>query len=491
MTSNGGPTGAMGGPGQNWHPKPGDRVVRHPRAGQITPLRLTVAEPRSPSQTLVSPLVLSYVFLGLVGVSTLLLLLPFMHSGPGSAALMDALFTAVSAITLTGLPIQDTASYWTPTGQVFILGMIFVGGLMFMIFVAFLSIASGQRLTLPRRILDRGSLQIDHLAGLTRLAARLSAVAVGIQFVGFLALLVRFLVILPPSEAVFQAAFHSVSSFNNAGFVVVPEASSLSAYRSDVAVLGVSALLIFLGAISYWVIIDVASQRSFSRLMLNSKLVIISTIALIVGGATAFLISEYGNQATIGGLHIGERILVSLFESTSGRTAGFSTVSWGAGAVEQHTKYVFAGLMIVGGASGSVAGGMKVNALAIGTVAVLSTLRGYREATAFGRYIGQEQVQRAMTIGATAIVMVLLVALSLILTEGDATFIDILFESVSALGTAGLSSGLTGTLSSWGNLILVAAMFIGRVGPFTLDIFMFRRGERSLYRYAQERVTIG
>ena len=434
---------------------------------------------------------LTYVFSGLVGVSTLLLLLPFMHRGPGSASLMDAFFTAVSALTLTGLSVHDTVSYWTRAGQVCILGMIFVGGLSFMILVAFLSIAAGQRLTLPSRILDRGRLQIDRLEGLTRLAARVSAVVVGIQLVGFLALLVRLLGILPPGEAVMQAAFHSVSSFNNAGFVVVPEGGSLSAYQSDAAVLGVSAGLIFLGAISYWVMVDVALRRSFSRLMLNSQLVIVFTFALIAGGAVAFLVSEHGNQATIGGLGVGGKILVSLFESTSGRTAGFSTVGWGGGAVEQHTKYVFAGLMLVGGASGSVAGGMKVNALAVGTVAVLSTLRGYREATAFGRQIGHRQVQRAMTIGATAIVTVLLVALSLVLTEGDATFIDILFESVSALGTAGLSSGLTGTMSSWGSLILIAAMFVGRVGPFTLDIFMFRRGEKSLVRYAEERVTIG
>ena len=434
---------------------------------------------------------LTYVFSGLVSVSTLLLLLPFMHRGPGSASLMDAFFTAVSALTLTGLSVHDTASYWTRTGQVCILGMIFVGGLSFMILVAFLSIAAGQRLSLPSRILDGGRLQIDRLEGLTRLAARLAAVVVGIQLVGFLALLVRLLVILPPGEAVMQAAFHSVSSFNNAGFVVVPEGASLSAYQSDVAVLGVSAVLIFLGAISYWVMVDVALRRSFSRLTLNSKLVITFTLALIAGGAIALLISEHGNQATIGGLGIGGKILVSVFESISGRTAGFSTVGWGPGAVEQHTKYVFAGLMLVGGASGSVAGGMKVNALAIGTVAVLSTLRGYREATAFGRHIGHQQVQRAMTIGATAIVTVLLVALSLVLTEGDATFIDILFESVSALGTAGLSSGLTGTMSNWGSLILIAAMFVGRVGPFTLDIFMFRRGEKSLYSYALERVTVG
>ncbi len=414
-----------------------------------------------------------------------------MHRGPGSASLMDALFTAVSAVTLTGLTVQDTASHWTLTGQVFILGMIFIGGLSFMILVAFLSIAAGQRLSLPSRVLDRGRLQIDRLAGLTRLAARMTALLVGIQLVGFLALLARFLVILPPGEAVLQAAFHSVSSFNNAGFVVAQETSGLSAYRADAAVLGTSAVLIFLGAISYWVMMDVAMQRSFSRLMLNSKLVIVFTLALILGGAIAFFVSEQANLATIGGLTVGEKILVSLFESTSGRTAGFSTVGWGAGAVEQETKYVFAGLMMVGGASGSVAGGMKVNALAIGTVAVLSTLRGRREATAFGRYVGHEHVQRAMTIGATAIVMVLLVALSLTLAEGGTTFIDVLFESVSALGTAGLSSGLTGTLSTWGHLILMAAMFVGRVGPFTLDIFMFRRGEKSLYRYAQERVTVG
>lgn len=455
------------------------------------PLRMTIPRLRSPSQALVSPLMLTYVFSGLVGVSTLLLLLPFMHRGPGPASLMDAFFTAVSALTLTGLSIHDTGSYWTRAGQVSILGMVFVGGLSFMILVAFLSVAAGQRLTLPSRILDRGRLQIDRLEGLTRLAVRLSAVVVGIQVAGFLALLVRLLGELPPGEAVMQAAFHSVSSFNNAGFVVVPEGSSLSAYQSDVAVLGVSAVLIFLGAISYWVMVDVALRRRFSKLMLNSKLVIVFTLILIAGGAAAFLVSEHMNQATIGGLGIGGKVLVSVFESISGRTAGFTTVGWGAGAVEQHTKYLFAGLMLVGGASGSVAGGMKVNALAIGTVAVVSTLRGYREATAFGRRIGHQQVQRAMTIGTTAIVTVLLVTLSLILTEGDAPFIDILFESVSALGTAGLTSGLTGTVSNLGGLILIAAMFLGRVGPFTLDIYMLRRGERSLYRYAMERVTIG
>ena len=455
------------------------------------PQRMAIPRMRSPSQALVSPLVLTYVFSGLVGVSTLLLLLPFMHRGPGSASLMDAFFTAVSALTLTGLSIHDTASYWTRAGQVSILGMMFVGGLSFMILVAFLSVAAGQRLTLPSRILDRGRLQIDRLEGLTRLATRLSAVVIGIQLAGFAALLARLLGTLPPGEAVMQAAFHSVSSFNNAGFVVVPEGGSLSAYQSDVTVLGVSSALIFLGAISYWVMVDVALRRRFSRLMLNSKLVIVCTLLLIVGGAAAFLISENGNQATIAGLGIGGKLLVSVFESISGRTAGFSTVGWGDGAVEQHTKYLFAGLMLVGGASGSVAGGMKVNALAIGTVAVLSTLKGYREATAFGRRIGHHQVQRAMTIGATAIVTALVVALSLVLTEGDATFIDILFESVSALGTAGLSSGLTGAVSTWGGLILIAAMFLGRVGPFTLDIYMFRRGERSLYNYAMERVTIG
>ncbi len=412
-----------------------------------------------------------------------------MHEGPGFTPFADALFTATSAVTVTGLLVKDTASYWTPVGQAFILGMIFVGGLSFMTLAVFMSIAIGQRLALSRQVLGRDSLQIEHLAGLVRLAARIAVVAAGIQLAGFVALLIRFLFVLPPGEAVFHAAFQAVSAFNNAGFVILPESRSLSAYQTDAAALGVTGALIFLGAIGYWVMVDVAASRKFSMLTLNTRLALIFTLAATVGGAIAFLLSE--NQPSLAELGIPGKILVSLFESTSGRTAGFSTVGWGAGEAGDHTKLLFSSLMLVGGASGSVAGGIRINTVAVVVVAALSTIRGRPAAVSFGREIGQDQVQRAMTIAATAMFIVLLLALSLTFTGVESTFIDRLFESVSAFGTVGLSSGLTETLSTGGRLALIAAMFIGRTSPFTLDILMIQRRKSPLYRYAQERVTIG
>ena len=472
-----------------WRPKPGDRVVRQPREEQISPVRVTVTGRRVPSRALASPLILMYAFAGLITLGTLLLLLPFTHHGGGFTPFVDALFTATSAVTVTGLVTQDTATYWTRTGQVFILAMMFVGGLGFMTLATFLLILIGQRVTLSQRLLMKEGLGVDQLGGLVNLTVRIVMVAAAIQFVGFIALLARFLFLYPPAEAVWQAAFHAVSGFNNAGFVVLPDTASLSAFQTDGAVLSTIGLLAVLGSISYWVMVDVVRFRRFQLLTLNTKLVLVLTLVLIVSGALVFFLSEYDNERTLGPLPVGQKLFLSVFESISGRTAGFSTV--GFGETEQHTGFFFIGLMFVGGASASVAGGIKVNTVAVVLVAVLSTIRGLANATAFGREIPQTQVQRAMSIAAVAIAFVFLVALVLTFAEREFPFIDLLFESVSAFGTVGLSTGLTSDLSRWGQLILIAIMFMGRLGPLTLGLAMVQRGEGSLYRYAQERVTIG
>ena len=181
--------------------------------------------------------------------------------------------------------------------------------------------------------------------------------------------------------------------------------------------------------------------------------------------------------------------MVSVFESASGRTAGFSTVDFDR--TEQHTNFFFTSLMFIGGASASVAGGIKVNSFAIMLVAILSTIRGMSRASAFGREIPATYVQRAMVIGALATALVFLVALMLVFSETGFDFIDLFFESVSAFGTVGLSTGLTSALSSWGHVILIVTMFVGRIGPFTIGIALAQRSERDIYRYPQERVTIG
>jgi trk system potassium uptake protein TrkH len=453
------------------------------------PVRLTVTTRRNPSRALTSPLILAYAFAGLITVGTVLLLLPFTHHGGGFTPFVDALFTATSASTVTGLVTQDTATYWTRTGQVIILALMFVGGLGFMTFATFLLILVGHRVGLAQSVLVKDTMQIDQLGGLARLTVRIVLVAVGIQLAGFVALLIRFSFIYPPAEAVWQAVFLTVSGFNNAGFVALPESASLSAFQLDGAVLGIMGTLIALGAIGYWVLVDVVRHRRFSLFTLNTKLVLTFTLALILVGALTTFLSEYSSATTLGPLSVADKAVVSVFESIGGRTAGFSTVSHGA--VEQHTNLFFTVLMFIGGASASVAGGIKINTLAVVLIAVLSTIRGSSNASAFGREIPQVQVQRAVSIVMAALVFVFLMTLILTISEREFALRDLLFESVSAFGTVGLSTGVTGELSRWGHLILIVSMFIGRVGPLTLGLIMIQRGKSDIYRFAQERVTIG
>ena len=442
-----------------------------------------------PSRVLASPLILIYAFVGLVSLGTLLLLLPFTHHGDGITPFMDAFFTATSAITVTGLVIQDTAAYWTRTGQVFILGLMFIGGLGFMTIATFLLVMIGQRVTLVHQLLVKESLGINQLGGLVRVTFGIVLVAIGIQVVGFVALFARFFFIYPPAEAVWQAAFHSVSGFNNAGFIALSEAEGFAAFRSDPAVIAVIALLIVLGAISYWVIVDVAKTRRFSRFSLNTKLVLILTGVMLIVGTAVFAAFEYRNPETLGNLSVPQKIMSAFFQSISGRTAGFATENFDH--TRQYTNFFYAGLMFIGGASASVAGGIKINTLAVVLIAVVSTMRGQRHASAFEREISQGQVRRAMAIGAVSIVFMFLAVLILAFSETSFQFADLLFESVSAFGTVGLSTGVTSSLSTWGQLILVVTMLVGRLGPLSIGLAITQRSTTEAYRYAQERITIG
>jgi trk system potassium uptake protein TrkH len=472
-----------------WEPKPGDRVIRHPRQEEMSPVRLTVTTRKVPSRAFASPLILIYAFGGLITVGTLLLLLPISHRGTGFTPFVTALFTATSATTVTGLVVQDTAEYWTRTGQVFILGLMFVGGLGFMTIATFLLILIGGRISLAQRLLVRESLGVNQLGGLVRITIGIVLVAAGIQVVGFAALFVRFSFLYSPAEAIWQAVFHAVSGFNNAGFVALKESDGMAAFQEDELVLGIMFVLIVLGGIGYWVMVDVVKVRKFSLFTLTTKLVLIMTAALLLIGTFAFLAFEYQNPDTLGPLPVERKLMVSLFESASGRTAGFSTVDFGK--TEQHTNFFFTSLMFIGGASASVAGGIKINTFAVVLVAVLSTMKGRSRASAFGREIPGAQVQRAMVIGALSIGLVFLVALALVVSQSGFDFIDLFFESVSAFGTVGLSTGLTSELSSSGHVILIVTMFVGRLGPITIGIALAQQTRRDAYRYPQERVTIG
>ena len=353
----------------------------------------------------------------------------------------------------------------------------------------FMLILIGQRLTLTQRLLVRESLGVNRLGGLVRLTVGVVILATTIQVLGFGALLARFWFVLPREDAIWQAAFLSISSFNNAGFMSLTNPEALSAYRDDVAIMGTMAVLILLGSIGYATMADLALSRRFSRFTLNTKFVLITTALLLLLGGGLFMFFERDNASTIGEMPVGEQVLVAAFESTSGRTAGFSTVEFGE--TREYTSLLYCGLMLIGGATGSVAGGIKVNAFAIIVLTLLATMRGRERVSVFRREVPQSQVRQAMAIGVFSVGFVFLCTLLLSVTESGMEFIDLVFESFSAAGTVGLSRGITPVVSTWGQLILIGAMFVGRVGPVTLGLALGQRPGVEAYRFAQERVTIG
>ena len=474
---------------KKWEPNKGDRVVRHPREEELQTVRISSTNRRSQPKIFASPLVLLYIFLGLIIIGTILLLMPFSTTSEDFTPLIDALFTATSAATVTGLTTVTTSTHWSPAGQAIILTLIFIGGLGIMTVTGFLLILFGHRVSLSQQVLIRDSFQINQLGGLAKITLLMVGFAILVQSIGFFVLLMRLVNIYPFGQAVWQSLFHSVSAFNNAGFVIFPNSESLSYFKNDYLILLIIGTLIFIGSIGYWTIIDLASNFSFSKLHLNTKLVILTTITLIFIGAVFFLISETNNPKTIKDLPVIQQIYISFFESISGRTSGFSTIQFSD--TKQHTNFFFTALMLIGGSAASVAGGIKVNTLAIIAISVFSTIRCKSYASAFGREIPKSQIRLSISIGILAISCAFITSIILSITENQQSFINVWFETISALGTVGLTTGLSEQASSLGKLILSILMFTGRIAPITLALIVTQNLQKPSYKFAEEELILG
>ena len=472
-----------------WKPKPADVVVRRPRRDLLRPVHIELTPAREPSTVLNPSLILIYAFAALIAIGTLLLSLPFSHYGDGFTPIVDALFTATSAATVTGLIVQDTGTYWTLGGQAVILLLMFIGGLGIMTIASALFILAGQRISLTQRLVIRETVGTATLTDITAITVRIVVWAVAIQLIGFLVLAVRFAFMYPPWEAVWHGLFQGVSGFNNAGFVSFPDANSLLEFRSDPIVIGVIAILILVGGLSYWVIDDVVRWRGFSRLTLNSKLVLVFTGALLLVGALGYYLGEVGNSRTLGGLSVVDQVTDSLFHSVN-RTSGFST--GGFSDTREETNLLYMALMFIGGASASVAGGIKVNTFAIIVFAMLGAFQGRPRTVAFGRRVPAVQVIWALVIVSIGFIGIYMTAIVLTFFESDYEIVDLLFETVSAIGTVGFSTGITADLSVPSQIVLTIAMFVGRVGPPIAIVTALSRPDREgMYRYTKERVLLG
>lgn len=422
-----------------------------------------------------------------------LLALPWTTRDGESTPLVDALFTAVSAASVTGLVAVDTADHWNWFGQLVILCLIQIGGLGFMVGASLVLrlLRGGESRRLSDALLVQESAPTLTLRETLELSRRIVRFTFITEAVGALLLTARFAQDESISQALWMGVFTSISGFCNAGFDLHGQFASMAHYDDSILVNVVLIGLIQAGALSYIVLSEVVNRRRWERLSVNAKLVLAMNAALVLIGVATFLAAEW--QGALSDTPVWARPMSALFQSVSARTAGFATVSFGE--ITPFTSFVWVALMGVGGASGSTAGGAKLATIGVIVVAVLSTLRGHTEPEVFNRRLPLRLVMLSIAVAALFFVAHFTTTLMLAATEHiwgvGPPFAALLFEAMSALATVGLTYGITPELSTPGKLVLIAAMFFGRIGPLTAAYALQLRQERKHYRLAETTVHIG
>lgn len=425
------------------------------------------------------------VIAAMILVGALLLWTPFASASGRFSSFTDALFTSASSVSCTGLIVQDTGTYWSFFGQAVILVLIQFGGLGFMLVSAYFLMVLGHRVSLlDFRFSD--ALDASSRWGSIKFACQTLAITVVFEGLGVFLLRYRFQSMFPPEEALWNSVFHSVSAFNNAGFSVLPGDIAIGLH-SDSFVLLTLCVLIILGGLSAPVLINMLGSLFWRRLNLNSKIALTATFVLLVMGTVGIFLMEYGNPASLGPMSLPNKLLNAFFYSVTSRTAGFGALDLGVFRFSSLALIIL--LMFVGGVAGSTAGGIKVNTLAVLVLTVRSYLMGQSRVHAFGRQIPETRVHEAIAVLVLSILFLCVPLLLLVLIE-KSTFLQILFESVSALGTVGLSMGITSFLSVTGRLILAFCMFIGRLGPLTVVMTISERRRATDVSEPEEAVKV-
>jgi len=432
-------------------------------------------------------------FAGVILAGALLLMTSFATSGR-AIGFIDALFTMTSAVCVTGLIVLDTPKDFTLFGQLVILTGIQVGGLGYSTMATLLLLSLGRRIGLRQRMMMMEVLSTLSMEGLVGYVKIIAVITFGIEAAGAILLAARFAFDMDLGHAIYFGIFHSVSAFNNAGFSLFSE--NLIPYRGDVLINLTISILIVLGGIGFLVFRDILDNLHGERFRLSThtKLALLVSGLLILGGTIGIWGFEVQNNLTLGSLPLGEQILGAYFHSVSARTAGFNTVD--LSLMGHSTLYLIILLMVVGGSPASTAGGIKTTTFGIIVASLWSILKGRADVMMFHRRIPQEIVMKSFVLAALAWGVVTGFTMVLAYSENQ-EFLRILFEVASAAGTVGLSTGNGGALSlsalfsDFGKLMIISTMFIGRFGPLLLGLFAVRTHEELRYRYAEARVVIG
>ena len=442
--------------------------------------------PFSPAQVLVLS------FTALIVSGTILLRLP-VSAAHDPLTVLDALFTATSAVCVTGLIVVDTPNDLSVFGQLVVLTLIQLGGLGYMAITTVVGLALGRQLNLHERLTLQEALNVQTMEGLARFVLTVLKLTVAFELTGAVILTARWASEHGVGRAAYYGVFHAVSAFNNAGFALFSD--SLMRFRADWIVNLVVTTLVICGGLGFVVLTEIGRLRRYRRFSTHTRLVITLTTALIVAATALIWFIERNNPRTLEPLGLGEGILAAYFQAVTPRTAGFNTLD--IGAMLPATLFLMILLMFVGAAPGGTAGGVKISTFSITVAVIWAMVRGTSEPTLLRRRIAPPLVARAFSICLIGFLALNLVAGLLLVTEGR-QLLPTLFETTSAFGTVGLSMGesgapvsLAGHFSGVGKALVVGMMFMGRIGPLTLAVAVARSREVARVRHAEGKFLIG
>ncbi len=437
---------------------------------------------------------ISFILVILTG--TLLLSLPISAKDGNFTPVNHALFTATSATCVTGLVIYDTFQHWTTFGQIIILLMIQVGGLGLVTFVTFFNFIIGKKLGLRRMQLASESVSADGFDDARILIKNIIKFTLSIEAIGAIILSTVF---VPEygARGIFKSIFIAISAFCNAGFDILGDNTpftSVVGYNSNPVILITIMMLIVCGGLGFVVWNDLLYFKKTKRLYLHTKIVLIVTAFLIASGTIAFLTVEWDNPLTLANMSFGDKLMNSMFQSISCRTAGFNSLD--NASLDPVSKVFSIILMYIGAAPGSTGGGIKVTTFAVIFMTVVSVLRNKEDTTILGRKVDKSTVYKALTITMLSLTAIFLATLSIFYSlkqNTTVTGLDTLFEVVSAFATVGLSVGITSVTNLFSEIILIIMMFIGRVGPIAVVLFLMIKGEDKSKKqvYPEGKILVG
>jgi trk system potassium uptake protein TrkH len=431
----------------------------------------------NPSQLLV------IIFAVGIASGSALLMLPVSTHEP--IRWIDALFIATSAMTVTGLAPVDPGSTFTYTGQFIIAMLIQLGGLGIMSFGVLIYIVLGRKIGIKERLVMQTALNQTSIGGVINLVKYLFYFSLSIEFIAMIFLSFRWIPEYGWSKGLFYSFFHAISAFNNAGFALWPD--NLMRYVGDPLINFVLSSLFIIGGIGFTVLVDVWRKRSFKKFSLHTKLMLIGTLVINVTAMFIIFAIEYSNPATLGDLSSGSKLLASYFQAVTPRTAGFNTLDMAS--LEDTTLFLMVILMFIGAGSASTGGGIKLTTAIIILLSTITFLRGREEISIAKRSINTRYIVKALSITVASLLFVLVAVFILTLSE-NLTFMEILFEVVSAFGTVGLSMSVTPKLSDLGKEVIIFIMFLGKVGPLTL-LFSIAKPQKQKIKYPNEDILTG